>query len=279
MQKNTRPFILCADDYGFTPAVSAGVLEAVAAGAVSAASAMTNRPDWPRAAAEWRRTDPNADLGLHLNLTAGAGLTGFGGAALPALPELVKGALSFALDQAALTREIAAQIAAFLVEMGRAPDHIDGHQHVHALPGVRAALFAALAEQGLEGVPIRVSADRLARIAARGANADKALKVAGLTAGFAGAATRRGHVVNNGFAGYSNFMAGAYAKGFPTYLKAMGPRHLVMCHPGYVDDALRALDPVVETREEELRYLTSQQRRDDQEAAGAHMVRAKNLFA
>jgi predicted glycoside hydrolase/deacetylase ChbG (UPF0249 family) len=30
-----------------------------------------------------------------------------------------------------------------------------------------------------------------------------------------------------------------------------------MCHPGYVDDALVALDPAVESRAEELAYLRS----------------------
>jgi predicted glycoside hydrolase/deacetylase ChbG (UPF0249 family) len=30
-----------------------------------------------------------------------------------------------------------------------------------------------------------------------------------------------------------------------------------MCHPGYVDDELRALDPAVESRVEELNYLKS----------------------
>ena len=30
-----------------------------------------------------------------------------------------------------------------------------------------------------------------------------------------------------------------------------------MCHPGHVDDALRRLDPVTDSREEELRFLLS----------------------
>jgi predicted glycoside hydrolase/deacetylase ChbG (UPF0249 family) len=30
-----------------------------------------------------------------------------------------------------------------------------------------------------------------------------------------------------------------------------------MCHPGYVDDELRALDPALESRVEELNYLKS----------------------
>ena len=30
-----------------------------------------------------------------------------------------------------------------------------------------------------------------------------------------------------------------------------------MCHPGYVDDELRSLDPALESRVEELNYLKS----------------------
>ena len=37
----------------------------------------------------------------------------------------------------------------------------------------------------------------------------------------------------------------------------LGPHPVVMCHPGYVDDELRALDPVVDSRIEELNYLRS----------------------
>ena len=46
------------------------------------------------------------------------------------------------LDRKALEAEIAAQIRMFGHEFGRAPDFIDGHQHVHIFPQVRDALFA-----------------------------------------------------------------------------------------------------------------------------------------
>ncbi|HUN11578.1 MAG TPA: ChbG/HpnK family deacetylase, partial [Rhabdaerophilum sp.] len=36
-----RPFVLCADDYGMTPAVSRGILRLIEAGRISATGAMT----------------------------------------------------------------------------------------------------------------------------------------------------------------------------------------------------------------------------------------------
>ena len=253
-------FVLCADDYGMTEGVSRGVLEAAVAGRISAASAMTSLPDWPRAAAAWRSAAPPADLGLHVNLTVGAPL----GAAPALAPGGVFAPLPRLLARAAarpplaeIEAEIGRQIDAFVAAFGAPPSHIDGHQHVHGLPGVRAALFAALAARGVTGVNVRACGDRTARIVQRRAMAFKAAQVGGLTAGFGRAARRAGLATNDGFAGFSHFAAGQYAGLFPTYLRAPGPRHLVMCHPGYVDAALTRLDPVTHTREEELRFLLS----------------------
>ena len=67
-------FILCADDYGMTEAVSRGLLEVAAAGRISAASAMASLPDWRRAARDWAAARPPVDLGLHVTLTVGAPL-------------------------------------------------------------------------------------------------------------------------------------------------------------------------------------------------------------
>ena len=67
-------FILCADDYGMTEAVSRGLLEVAAAGRISAASAMASLPDWKRAARDWSASRPPVDLGLHVTLTVGAPL-------------------------------------------------------------------------------------------------------------------------------------------------------------------------------------------------------------
>jgi predicted glycoside hydrolase/deacetylase ChbG (UPF0249 family) len=45
-----------------------------------------------------------------------------------------------------------------------------------------------------------------------------------------------------------------------------------MCHPGYVDDELRALDPALENRVEELNYLKSDAFRDLLELRGLSLV-------
>ncbi|HXZ14874.1 MAG TPA: ChbG/HpnK family deacetylase, partial [Roseiarcus sp.] len=87
-----------------------------------------------------------------------------------------------------------------------------------------------------------------------------ALAVRGLAAGFSRAAHRAGFAVNDGFAGFSDFNPGRhYETLFESYLKGCGARHLIMCHPGHVDDELRAQDPVTVTREQELAFLLSPQ--------------------
>jgi hypothetical protein len=253
-------FSLCADDYGFTPAVSVGILETALAGRLSAASAMTSRPDWPRAAAEWRRAAPPCALGLHVTLTVGAPLVTAPLAdeeRFAPLGRWIAPALAGRLPQAALEAEIGAQIDVFIAHFSGPPSHIDGHQHIHGLPGVRGALLAALAARGLSHIPVRDSADAPARILARRAMALKALQVRALTGGLR-RALGQGARLNDGFSGFSNFQPQAdYAAQFETYLTAPGPRHLVMCHPGYVDDELRRLDPATVSRIAELRFLNS----------------------
>ena len=79
-------FCLCADDYAMTPAVSRGILEALEAGSLSATSAMTNAPSWATSARALRPHAEHADIGLHLNLTAGAPLAPMPAGAPPGAP-------------------------------------------------------------------------------------------------------------------------------------------------------------------------------------------------
>lgn len=271
-------FILCADDYGMTEAVSRGLLEAAAAGRISAASAMTSLPDWRRAARDWAAARPAVDLGLHVTFTVGAPLGAMPrfapGGAFPGLGALAAAAVARRLPREEIEAEIGRQIDAFCEAFGAPPTHVDGHQHVHVLPGVRGALFSALARRGLSHLPVRDSSDAPGRIARRRAHSAKALKVNALATGFRRAAHHAGHALNQGFAGYSDFAPDGYgARQFGSYLVAPGPRHLVMCHPGRVDDALRRLDPVTEARERELAFLTSQEFAELLAEKGARLVR------
>ena len=276
-------FMLCADDYALAPGVSIGILEALSAGRLTATSVMTNRPLWRSAAADLARFAPHAQIGLHLNLTLGAPCTSMPEFAphgrLPALSRVIRATQRRALPQHEIRAEIAGQLDAFADAMGRPPDYVDGHQHVHVLPGVRTWLLDELAARALAGrIWLRDSSDRPSRIVARRSETLKALALAWFGHGFARLAQSRGFICNDGFAGFSRFDPRAdYGADFARYLVAPGPRHLVMCHPGHVDPDLAAIDPVTTTRERELEFLLSDRFEAILQAAGARLGRWTGL--
>ncbi|MFC5395790.1 ChbG/HpnK family deacetylase [Bosea vestrisii] len=250
----TRSFVLCADDFALTEGVSRSILELLAAGRLSATGAMTNRPHWPRLANELAAFSGKADLGLHLNLTCAAPLVAMPTVApsgtLPKLGELAPLALRSGAARAEIGAEIARQLDAFEQHLGRAPDFVDGHQHAHVLPGIRHQVLDALVVRYPAGsVYLRDPSDSIAAIRARGVAVGKALTVAGLATGLRHAAARRGIPTNRGFSGFSPFDPRRdFARDLEAFLVQPGPAHLVMCHPGHVDDELVTLDPVVATR-------------------------------
>jgi predicted glycoside hydrolase/deacetylase ChbG (UPF0249 family) len=170
--------------------------------------------------------------------------------------------------RAEIRAETVRQIDAFEQAMGRKPDFLDGHQHVHAMPGVRrpvieelvrrAALKTGTDEHAGPHVPyVRDPSDSIAAIRARGVAVRKALLISGLAAGFGRAVRAAGLATNQGFSGVSPFdPARDFAADMRRFLVMPGQRHLVMCHPGHVDDMLRRLDPVVESRETEFAVLS-----------------------
>ncbi len=274
----SRGFVLCADDFAMTDGVSRSILELLAAGRLSATGAMTNRPHWPRLAGALAGFAGSADLGLHLNLTCGAPLgpmpTLAPAGTLPALGPLARLALRAPQARAEIAAEIERQLDAFERHLGRAPDFLDGHQHVHVLPGIRRAVLDALARRYPRGsVYLRDPADSLAAIRERGVAVGKALAVAGLAAGLRRSAARRGIATNRGFSGFSPFdPLRDFSADLARFLTRPGPAHLVMCHPGHVDEELRGLDPVVATRPLEHAALLS-----FVPPPGLHMVRFKDF--
>ena len=258
-----RPFILCADDYALSPGVTRGILDALSKGRLNATGAMTNRPLWKEAAPDVAAFSDRADIGLHLNLTFGAPLGLMPELApsgvFPKLGHFLKAARAGRLPVAEVRAEIARQLDAFEDAMGRPPDFVDGHQHVQVLPGVRDWLLGELVRRGLAGrLWLRDSADRLPRILTRRVELPKAQIVAWLARGFAAQAQGLGFLTNDGFAGFSAFdMRRDYGRDFARYLVRPGPRHLVMCHPGHLDEDPSAGDEVREPRARELEFLLS----------------------
>lgn len=258
-----RDFKLCADDYALTPSVSMGILEAVEAGRLDATGVMTTRPHWRSAAQDIASLGNAVQVGLHLDLTLGPPLTAMRKLApagrLPSIGRWIRMSQAGGLPEAEVRAEIAAQVQAFGEHYGAPPAFVDGHQHVHMLPGVREWLLDELNGRGWAGkLWLRDSSDRFGRILQRRVEAPKALLVAAVGRGFRSLARKRGFSTNEGFSGFSAFDPRRdYAADFARFLLAPGPRHLVMCHPGRVDSELERLDPVTYTREQELEFLLS----------------------
>ncbi len=254
------PVILCADDFAMTRGISDGILQLAEAGRLSATSAMVTMPHWPEVAAPALALRQRFALGLHLNLTAGAPLGAMPKLApsgvLPAPDTVVGRAVSRAIDAQEIAGEIERQLDRFEAVAGVPPDFIDGHHHVHALPGIRAVLLAVLKRRFPAGGPlIRDPADRVPAILQRRIVAGKALAAAMLAFGFRQKAEAAGFATNRGFSGYSTFGAIPYAGEFDAFLIAPGARPMIMCHPGLPDDELGAEDSIAGRRPEEHAYL------------------------
>jgi predicted glycoside hydrolase/deacetylase ChbG (UPF0249 family) len=258
-----RSVVLCADDFGLTDGVSRGIVELAEAGRLSATGAMTNMPGWRRSAPALKPFAGRLGVGLHLNLTAGRPLGSMPnlapGGAFPPLKGLLARALSGRLPASEVRAEIARQIDAFVEIYGEAPAFVDGHQHVHVLPVVRHAVLRELEARGYAGrLWLRDPSDRPASILSRRIGRRKALVVGALAKGFRKSARKAGFETNEGFSGFAPFdLSVAPYRIFEDALTRLGPRPVIMCHPGHVDVELRKLDPAVESRVAELTYLGS----------------------
>jgi predicted glycoside hydrolase/deacetylase ChbG (UPF0249 family) len=281
--RRLRRFILCADDFALNAGVSEAILDLLERGRISATGAMTNRENWPAAAPRLRAFARKADLGVHLNLTEGASLGVLSRFApsgeLPKFGKLMRGALWGRLPLAEIAEEFRRQIDAYAHQMGREPDFVDGHQHVHAFPGVREALIAALDGLGLtRRLYVRDPADQAGAIAARRVCAMKALVIATMARGFGRLLERRGIPANSGFAGVSSFNPRRdYGADFARFLQRPGARHLVMCHPGLADGQGRATDAIHAARPREHEFLASEAFEALLQRAAARPARMRDL--
>jgi chitin disaccharide deacetylase len=250
-----RILSLCIDDFGQSPGIAAAVVQLAQASRISAVSCMSNAPGWVRDAPLLRTLPPSVAIGLHLNLTEGAPLSAQLARAwprLPSLPRLMLLAHLRLLPRQALRHEIAAQWQAFVAATGRTPDFVDGHQHVHHLPGVRDAMLAVF-----DAMQVQPAVRSTARVLGPGHAIKRAL-IAG-TGGFAlrRALVRRGLRHNPALLGVYDFCNTDYRSLMRGWLARLPPEGgLVFCHPGTAQ-GLDAHDAHPAARTRELHYLAS----------------------
>lgn len=203
--------------------------------------------------------EPRAAIGLHVTMTAPFAPMSGGfaplrdGAFLP-INEMMKLAVTRRLSEAPLVAEITAQLRAFIDMFGRAPDFLDGHQHVHLLPQVRNAFLKVASEIAPNAWVRQCGRARAGRMV----HDRKSLVLDVLSLGFKSQAARHGLATNPAFAGAYAFTSKArFAKLFPRFLNGLPDGGLIMCHPGFVDAELIAVDSLTALREHEFAFFNS----------------------
>ena len=257
----------CADDYGLTAGVSRGIRELLAAGAISATSVMAASESWPGEAPALLAVIHGAreplDIGLHVTLTDQTPLGRMPAFApsgvFPPLPAVLGAGLSRRLPLAEIEAEIERQLAAFIAHFGGPPAHIDGHHHIHQLPGIRDIVLRMAQRLAPASCYVRSCVEPTRNILRRGVATPKALLISGLGRGLSRRARAAGVPTNAGFSGVYDFARETrpLADVFARFLRGAGERHLVMCHPGYSDAVLAGKDQLTTARETELAFLAS----------------------
>jgi predicted glycoside hydrolase/deacetylase ChbG (UPF0249 family) len=239
-----RKIVLCADDYGLSPGVSRGIRELLTQRRLSATSCMVVFPEFAHDGPLLKPFFEQADIGLHFTLTA----------ELPLSSVLIAGWLR-RLDVKEVRRELNRQLDIFASVMGRPPAYIDGHQHVHLLPGVREAVADAAKDIGSY---VRLTREPItSEMMKRPAPVDSTY-LSWASQPLARLAAQRGIRTNTGFRGVRSFKERApFRTLFQRMIAGAANGSIIMCHAGHVDDILIGRDPIQQQREEEYAYLTT----------------------
>jgi len=262
MRSNPRRIWLCADDYGISPGVSAAIRELVLQERINATSVMVTSPNFSADEAAALDTlnsgKKRTAIGLHVTLTAPfkpiiEDFTPLRGGRFLPLNKMLQAAIARRLQPERVAIEIATQLRTFVESFGRTPDFLDGHQHVHLFPQVRDAFLKVAAETAPAAWVRQCGRARPGR-----PNDSKALLLDILSLGLRRKAERLGIAFNPAFAGTYSFRPTAdFARLFPRFLTGLPDGGLIMCHPGFVDSGLKALDLLTTLREREFAFFNS----------------------
>ena len=269
--KPSPRLIVTADDFGLSPGVDEGILEAFRCGIVSSTALLVNFPDAAEAVVRLGQ-EPNLEVGLHLNLTAGP----------PVLPPMRVASLVGAngtfhnftafFAQAALSRinwnEVALEWRAQFergLDLGCQFTFVNSHQHVHMLPEA-ARICSQLANEFGVG-PIRLSNFGFSNVL-------WPLSLKALALNPFVPAVRRIFKKDRVFFAGSIFeippgKCDSALRRVSNRIRGLGAgTHELVCHPAHIDSVLRSRDPYVAGRSIELHVLTDARLRQCMEESG-----------
>jgi hopanoid biosynthesis associated protein HpnK len=249
-----KNLIVNADDLGWTEGVNRGIAEAHRNGIVTSSSLLANGSAFA-SAVELVRAMPGLGVGVHLNLSEGEPV-----AARQQLKSLVNEAGMLAGGPESLLLRLARRgLARDEVEQewdaqirkvrgaGIQPTHLDGHKHVHMLPGLFEIALRLAKRHGIGAVRVALESSNLRAALSTGGDhrASVVMKQGVQARGLKllardarGQAERMGIVTADYFCGIAQ-TGEMTREGVTRLLKSLpeGTTEL-MCHPGYVDAEL-----------------------------------------
>ena len=269
-----RELIVNADDFGLTPQVSQGILDAHRDGIVTSTTLLANGGAFGDAVSMSRRA-PQLGIGVHLNLSEGAPVSH--PFTIPSLVDaqgtlhltpgrLRAGILQRKVSLVDVERELHAQIEKVL-RADISPTHLDGHKHIHVLPGISAVVIRLAQRFGIRNVRCPVEErPNLASLLRQKRGAQTSVikqyivgrSVSRFAHGFKEKLETAGLVCPARFYGLSE----------TGFLNLQGVQEILsrlpygiselMCHPGYVDAELRGTGTrLLAQREVEIQALTA----------------------
>jgi predicted glycoside hydrolase/deacetylase ChbG (UPF0249 family) len=266
-----KRLVVNADDFGFTPDVNEGIVEAHRNGILTATTLMANGAAFDDAVSRAREA-PLLDVGCHLVLVGGNSVRT--GGPLPTSVSALLGAL--ARRQISVYDELRAQIER-IVQAGIQPTHLDTHKHTHLAPPVLEAVARLSEEFAIRWVrrpfdfPIEASAAPFAkRMTSRG--------LSFLRPWFHRVLEKRRCRTTDHFAGFQ--ITGRFRTQELVGLLRVIPDGTteLMCHPGKCGPALRqARTRLKESREAELQALVSGEARREIDRSGIELVSYREL--
>ena len=245
-----KQLVVNADDFGFTPDVNQGIVEAHRRGILTAATLMANGAAFEDALRLARET-PSLDVGCHLVLIGGRSLST--GKPLPlTVPQLLA---AMARRGIRVYDELRAQVRR-IVDAGIRPTHLDTHKHTHLAPPVLDAVARLGEEFDIPWVrrPFDFSLGLLRRR-------------------FHRVLEKHGRRATDHFAGFQ-LTGRLRTAALVDLLDALpdGSTEL-MCHPGRCGDALRhARTRLKESREHEIEALVAPEVRQALQRNGIELV-------
>ena len=268
-----KNLIVNADDLGWTDGVNRGIVEAFHHGIVTSTSLLANGTAFAEAV-EAARSAPGLGVGVHLNLSDGppvaeretiTSLLNDDGEFAGGPEKLLLRRARRGLRLAEVESEWDAQIQK-VRDAGIAPTHLDGHKHVHMLPGLFEIALKLAKRHDIGAIRVSLEASSLRAALSSGSkqHAGVVMKQGVQARGLKLLARDAREQAEHAGISTADYFCGIAQTGELTrdgvaqFVKSLpdGTTEL-MCHPGYADAALqKTRTRLQDSRQTELRILT-----------------------